>query len=831
MKEETAKKIEYALKFAALGWRVVHTHWPIGSGQNAKCSCGKEHDQLKGVGKHPIPRDWVNQATTNPEVIRAWFTVKPDANLSIVTGPESGNFVLDVDPDTGGIDTIKALTAKHGDLPPTPTFFTGGLGYHFAFNHPGWYIPTKSSLGPGLDLRGNGGQIVAPPSRHVTGAFYEIDPDAAPFQMPGVRRVVPVADAPEWLLTLISSSCLNDNDPNKQRPRFNIQEALNGAPQGRRDETIFKLAAKMRDEDIPLDMALDWIRRAAENCDPPFPIKLAEAKVHWAYSRYTPRVDWNRDALNRREPPRQQGREWVKPYPLGSPTGKPLPPNIFPTWLDRFITMVSTEIQVPTGMVATICLSSIAACVAKKGSVRITPSWKESLNLYTVVACPPSSRKTPTFKAVTEPIFEFEERLIAEEKPRVAALQVEREALRLRLEKMKKEYAKGDLTVLPPEIAQLQLRIDELEGIDTPCLLMEDTTPEKLATMLFRNNERVAILSSEGRGVFLQMCGKYTANPDPEMYIKGWSGDRKKVHRVGRSSEFLSSPTITLSLAVQPKIMRGIAKMAAADQGLLARILYCFPEDNIGTRKIGYDPHKFDPKNMEYETRQAYLTRLEKLLRLSLPEFHIGADGNRYDGQNVLAFDDDALKGFLDFEDSLEVERGKAFDDDMREWLGKLGGNIARVIGILHLADNIENCHPNPEHPEHDYLEDVWKFPIMGRTVEAGVKLGEWFMTHAVAAFEEMQSDPIKNYAIVLAKWIRQKQLPTFYKSEAIQKLGGTAGDKASAALTFLAERGYIRTSDRNAPLLSRDNLQFEVNPSVLSGEFKSLDEEDTDET
>jgi replicative DNA helicase len=815
--EETAKKIEFALKYAAKGWRVIWAHWPIGVGDKAKCSCGvsvldDEGKETHAVGKHP-GREWQIHATTDPGALRAWFTQKHEANVSIATGPESGIFVLDVDPRNGGNEAFDALIRKHGPLPAGPQFKTGSGGDHIPFKHPGGYIPTKSNIAPGLDIRGNGGQIIAPPSLHVCGQHYSVDPEY-PLDLP-------VPEAPPWLLALVSSASLNhENDPNSRKPRFNIQEALNGASAGRRDETIFKLAAKMRDEDIPVDMALDWIRRAAQNCDPPFPIKTAEEKVHWAYKKYTPRVDWNREALSRKDPPRHTGRDWVRPYPLGSPTGKPLPEGTFPLWLERFINMIAEEIQVPTSMVATICLSGLAACVAKKGLVRITPSWKESLNLYSVVACPPSSRKSPTFLAVTEPIYDFEERLVDEERSKVALLQSEREGLRLRYNRLMKEFAKSDATTVPQELAALKLRIDELEDIDIPTLIMKDATPEVLSRMLYRNKERMAILASEGKGVFTQMCGKYTGVSDPGVYIDGYSGDPSKVHRIGRASENLKCPTLTLSLAVQPKIMRGVARMEAADQGLLARILYCFPEDNIGHRKIDFDPYRYDPTKLEFETRRVYLDRLSKLLRLSMPEVKTGADGARYDGMNVLIFDDDAREGFLKFEESLEEVRGKECDDNMREWLGKLGGNTARVIALLHLATNIETCE-NPE--------DVWKFPIMGPTVEAGVKLGEWFMTHAVAAFEEMQADPIKNYAIMLAKWIRQKQLPSFYKSEAIQCLGGAGGEKTVAALTFLAERGYIRTTGENVSILSRDNIRFDVNPDVLTGDFRSIDEEDAE--
>jgi hypothetical protein len=479
--------------------------------------------------------------------------------------------------------------------------------------------------------------------------------------------------------------------------------------------------------------------------------------------------------------------------------------------------MVAQGIQVPTSMVATIVLSTIATCVAKKGIVRITPKWKETLNLYTVVACPPSSRKSPTFTAVTEPLFEYQNGLIETYTKEQSGLQFLREGFKMRLEKLKKEFAKSESRVLPPGAEELQAKVTELENKDVSRLLADDVTNEKLATLLFRNRERIAILSADGNDIFKQMGAKYKSQADATIYIKGWSGDSKAVDRVGRPSEWLKAPILTVGLAVQPKVMRGVAIGDAADQGLLARILYCFPEDNIGKRKIDFDPYNYDPNNLDHEIRGAYLSHLRKLLNLNMAEYHIDADGKRYDGVNVIAFDDDALAGFLKFNESIEAELLRTFDDDKREWLGKLPGNTARLIGLLHIVENIEHC----EQPE-----DVWCFPIMPKTVEDGVTLGVWFMTHMVAAFEEMQSDPIKNHAIVLVKWIREKEIASFHKNEAIQHLG-TAGEKATAALTFLCERGYIRTSERDAQMYSHDNTQFEVNPAVLSGDFRSIDNED----
>jgi len=92
--------------------------------------------------------------------------------VAIVTGRLSGLVVLDVDPRHGGDASLAAFEARHGPLPATVESRTGGGGRHFYFRHPGGRCPNRVGLEPGLDLRGDGGCIVAPPSIHPSGREY-----------------------------------------------------------------------------------------------------------------------------------------------------------------------------------------------------------------------------------------------------------------------------------------------------------------------------------------------------------------------------------------------------------------------------------------------------------------------------------------------------------------------------------------------------------------------------------------------------------------------------------------------------------------------------------
>ena len=163
--------LDWALKYAQRGWPVL--------------PCGIDKKPLG----HVVPCG-LHDATRDEKQIISWWTANPKASIGLPTGPIMGAFVLDIDlPDGPG--SLAALEAQHGKLPPTGEQRTGGGGRQLFFLWPTDGREVRNSvkkIGAGLDVRGAGGYVIAPPSGHPSGGKYAWETNGAP-----------LANAPEWL--------------------------------------------------------------------------------------------------------------------------------------------------------------------------------------------------------------------------------------------------------------------------------------------------------------------------------------------------------------------------------------------------------------------------------------------------------------------------------------------------------------------------------------------------------------------------------------------------------------------------------------------------------
>jgi hypothetical protein len=206
-----------ALDLAGRGLAVL----PVYGIVNGRCGCGDP--KCSSPGKHPRTKHGHRDATVDADQIRMWWRACPIANVGVRTG--NGLLVLDIDPRNGGVESLAALQKEHGAIPLTVTVRTGGGGLHYYFRAAA-SVRARSGVLPGIDLKSDGGFVVAPPSVHRSGKAYGWAPGRAPSD-------VKIAEAPSWLLELAAAG-----------KTVKIRGAQ--APKGTRNDHLMSVAGRLR---------------------------------------------------------------------------------------------------------------------------------------------------------------------------------------------------------------------------------------------------------------------------------------------------------------------------------------------------------------------------------------------------------------------------------------------------------------------------------------------------------------------------------------------------------------------------------------------------------
>jgi putative DNA primase/helicase len=195
--------LDTALGYAALGFSVFPLHTPdLGTG---RCSCGKRLGKMKGPefcqAKHPRTGSGFREASKDEAQIRSWWTRWPAANIGIATGKASGFFVVDLDEGmkngvkVDGPARWEELQQAHGSDGSPLEIKSGSGGLHLAYSYVDGITTSSGSLPDGIDIRGTGGYIVAPPSLHYSGGVYAwISPPSKGMSTP-----------PAWLVDAIQT--------------------------------------------------------------------------------------------------------------------------------------------------------------------------------------------------------------------------------------------------------------------------------------------------------------------------------------------------------------------------------------------------------------------------------------------------------------------------------------------------------------------------------------------------------------------------------------------------------------------------------------------------
>jgi putative DNA primase/helicase len=248
---DTSELLQAALAYARRGWPVL---------------------PLQPRGKAPLgalASHGVKDATTDDATIRRWWAARPDANIGIATGGGSGLLVIDVDPRDDGDEALRDLERQYGALPQTVEALTGGGGRHVLLR-----CPTGQGCGKltrGIDIKANGGYIVAAPSLHPSGASYAWEVAHHPDD-------VTIAEPPAWLLALLAVP----------KPASATAAPAGRLGEGERNSALTSLAGSMRRKGATAEaIEAALLVENAARCDPPLP-RADVRRIAASVARYDP---------------------------------------------------------------------------------------------------------------------------------------------------------------------------------------------------------------------------------------------------------------------------------------------------------------------------------------------------------------------------------------------------------------------------------------------------------------------------------------------------------------------------------------------------------------
>lgn len=489
--------------------------------------------------------------------------------------------------------------------------------------------------------------------------------------------------------------------------------------------------------------------------------------------------------------------EWLanEPEPLGRNRHLPdFPVDVLPEPYAGMVTAVAEFTQTNAGMAGTSVIGMLAACCGGRVLIEAQPGWLEPTNVFTATVALPGERKTAVQATLSAPLMNAERELMDKAAPAILEATTLREIEEKSAGKAIVSAAVLESTdALRAEAIAAAMRAEAIVVPILPRIIADDVTPEAAASLLAEQAGRLAIISAEG-GIFDIIAGRYSNNvPNLDVWLKGHAGDRLKIDRKGRPAEYVERPALTVAVMIQPAVLAAIARNPLMrGRGLLARFLYSLPPSRVGYRRS-------DPPAVPLDLSAEYEKNVHDLA-VTLAEWTDPA---------VILLDRDAVTVLRRFQDVVEPRMRPGGDlAHIADWANKAPGAAVRLAGLLHLAAK----------------PDGWRDSITTSTMTAAVTLAEFFIEHALAAFDAMNADPVIADAVTIIEAVIGRDLSEFTVRELhrtiVRSRFGSAAD-AGPALALLSQLGWIRRAQvepKDGPG-RKPSPAYEVHPSARNAQ------------
>lgn len=487
----------------------------------------------------------------------------------------------------------------------------------------------------------------------------------------------------------------------------------------------------------------------------------------------------------------------------------PFPTDALPGWLRHFVTAQAEASQLPVDMIGLLSLSALSTAI--QGRVNVVANegrWVEPVTLYTASTMEPGERKSAALEYVYQPLLDWELEIQEAEWPVVAAEQRAYKELELavekadaRVQKLRTSWmdarrdegatpdqvraAEGDLETARREAEEIRVEFESMKPRYKMRLVYNDLTPEAAAKHLSEQfGERISIISDEG-GVFEVLSGsRYSDRLNLDVFLKGHSGNIVLVDRVGRESERINRPMITLGLAVQPVVLKEIGKSKQMHgRGLLARFLYSHPAPAVGSRSVRV-------AGVPSEIRDVYSQAMQSLA------------GSAYAQREIrsITLTDEAQEMLYQYQEQIEPrlkpEEGDL--DPIRDWASKLSGALLRIAVLIACA-----------------REQTVATEVEGGDMMMALQFSDYLINHALRAYTLMGLIEISETENKIVRKIQNEALEEFTSRDMYRAISAhrTMNSKEfEDQLEILANQGYFK---KVVDSIKPPKHHWVVNPAV----------------
>jgi len=709
-----------------------------------------------------LGRGWQLKSSRDPQQIVLWLAAT-DCGLAVHLG-RSGLMAFDVDhPEQLPTVLAELFTTS---APPFQSTRTGQPGRgHYLFR-----VPPERNIGNSLgslpagwgDVRGNNGIIVVAPTMHSkaeqggcyrwlsTGTIPELPTAIADLLPDAMNTDEAATDAAvqDFLATHTAGS-----DPGRLRPIVERYQTLVGTGASRHDTLVGcltwgckeVLAGYISARQMTTTLRAVHMEALA---DPHHP-NGAEPSRHdfddalrWALAqaRKHPLSDTNPPIHSATVPPHRPRRprrprklqlisgesetgisadtaevstefDTSVPTPLDRGSMLPdFPVEVLPHVVANMVREVAEATQTDPGMAGAVALGVMATAVGGDVEVHVKTGYFEPTNLFIAVVARPGERKSAVCTAMTAPLVDLERELVQNTRSLIIQQQMRKDIANKHAEEAKKTAGTADAAnradTTTEAVAAAQ-HADDIMVAAVPQIIADDITLEALGQRLAAQGGRLAIVSPEG-GFLATAAGRYNkANPDLSILLKAHAGDRLRVDRINRGTDFVEKPALTVVMMVQPGVLAEASRNNSRfhDSGLFPRFLFVVPPSRLGHRDV-------NSPGLNLVTAAAYREHVMAIAR----------ESQATTDQHVLTLDAAAHLALQEFARRVEARLGPAGElAHLSGWAGKLAGATVRIAGLLDV-----------------FSRETENEVITVESMLGAIEMAEYFTAHALCAFEVM---------------------------------------------------------------------------------------------